>query len=111
MNEDKHTSAEDGWFLQHERELIEQSVRERERRLQAELKEGKKKELKKLRKSHWMKCPRCGHDMESIKTDNVSLNQCTFCGGIFFPRDEVEGLVLRPRKQRHRFFRWLFGLS
>lgn len=45
------------------------------------------------RPEHWMKCPKCGGDMQEMKMESVMIDRCGNCGGIFFDAGEVEMLL------------------
>ena len=62
---------EDLWFAQREKELLEEIARERKMRMEAELQKRSEEELKTLKETHWMKCPKCGHDMENIEIEGA----------------------------------------
>ncbi len=110
MAKDTARTREDEWFLRHEKDLIEQIRRERERKLREEMEKRKKKELEELRKKHWMKCPKCGHDMVVETIEGIEIDKCTYCEGIFFDRGELEDLLLRVKEKRS-FFRKLLGFG
>ncbi len=38
-------------------------------------------------------CPKCGADMRSYERNDVVVDQCTGCRGIFLDRGELERLV------------------
>ena len=50
--------------MTHEKEMLERAREERERRLKELQAKLDAEELERLRKAHWLKCPKCGHDME-----------------------------------------------
>ncbi|MCA9450920.1 MAG: zf-TFIIB domain-containing protein, partial [Candidatus Omnitrophica bacterium] len=83
---DQKIAKEDEFFHQHNQKLIE----ERRKKIDAKRAE----EEKELRKNtHWMKCPKCGHDMEEVNIENILVDKCTECEGLFFDRDEVDTLI------------------
>ena len=47
--------------------------------------------------AHWMKCPKCGADLEEIESDGIMVDKCTGCQGVFFDKGEVE-LMLEVHK-------------
>ncbi len=47
------------------------------------------------KKAHWMKCPKCGNDMAEKELDNVMIDQCTSCKGIYFDAGELELIMQR----------------
>ncbi|GMV66532.1 MAG: hypothetical protein AMXMBFR75_23280 [Candidatus Hinthialibacteria bacterium] len=70
-------------FHQHNRALIERRRKELEAR-RAELEKEQKKN------DHWMKCPKCGQDMEEIELLGILVDQCGSCEGIYFDKGEME---------------------
>ena len=54
-----------------------------------------------------MKCPKCGHDMKEEKLENVSVDRCTHCEGIFFDAGELEQVFRQQAEQRRSFFQKL----
>ncbi len=49
-----------------------------------------KEETKKLKELHWMHCPKCGHEMQEITINNVQVDKCFICGGLFLDAGELE---------------------
>ena len=47
-------------------------------------------------RSNRMKCPRCSATMETVQIEDVQIDRCTKCGGLWF--DEFELGDLRPKK-------------
>ncbi len=93
--------TEDEWFAKHERTLIEDIKRERQRR-ELQLAEMLKQEEAQKRKAlHWMKCSKCGSDLaEDPHYENVRIDRCTRCGGMFFDRGELEEVLLNPLEEK-----------
>ena len=57
----QRAANEDEFFLKHSQELL--------RKRRKELDEKRAEEVKRHKKeTHWMKCPKCGHDMEEVKS-------------------------------------------
>lgn len=80
---DQKIAHEDHFFHEENQRLIAER-----RRL---LEEKKAQEEKELRKGvHWMKCPKCGHDMEEINLEGILVDKCTDCQGVFFDKAEVD---------------------
>ena len=59
------------------------------------------------RAAHWMKCPKCGHDLVETKMDVVMVDKCTGCEGVFFDAGEVE-LLLDAHEKNSSLFLKLF---
>jgi Zn-finger nucleic acid-binding protein len=43
--------------------------------------------------AHWMRCPKCGGQMEEKALENVMVDQCTKCQGVFFDAGELQLLI------------------
>jgi len=70
---------EDEFFAKQDAELIkEMRAKLDQERLDAE------------RKSHFMKCPKCGNDMKEEDRGHVKVDVCTSCGGMFLDAGELE---------------------
>jgi len=104
--------TEDQWFFEQERKLIEKMRKEREARVRAaELKESEA-EREKLRKAHWLCCPKCGHPMKEREMEGILVDVCKHCEGIYFDRGELEDLLTkRQAEEKKGFFRSLIGFS
>jgi len=49
-------------------------------------------ERERLKTLHWMRCPKCGLELESVEFRGVIVDACFGCGGMFFDQGEVEKL-------------------
>ena len=106
-SEDVRRAREEGWFAQNERKLIEAA---RQRREEAE-RVRRTAEADTLRAAHWLKCPKCGHDMKTEKIGEIAVERCSSCEGIFFDRGELEEALLAQERRRRGFFRRLVGMD
>lgn len=86
---DKPSSNEEEYFLKQDAEL----VKELRARLDAERDSTE-------RKSHYMKCPKCGANLKEIIAHHVAIDVCPECGGMWLDKGEFE--VLRKVKE-YRF--------
>ena len=101
---------EDEWFLAHERQLLEDARIERARRERERAALTAEAERKRLREEHFMRCPKCGHEMKEETLEEVSVDRCTHCEGIFFDAGELEQILSQHDAQRRGFFRKLVKL-
>ena len=74
-NEDEYFARRDAELLRQQREAAQKSAAEAER------------------KSHYMKCPKCGYDLITGEWDGIQIDQCTHCHGIWFDAGEAEALI------------------
>jgi len=101
----------DQWFHENEKKLLAELRRKREAKMREELAREEERKCAELKKLHWMKCPRCGHDLAEQDLHGVKVDVCTLCEGIFFERGEVEELLQKKAEERRGIFRTLLGLS
>jgi ribosomal protein L37AE/L43A len=64
---------------QSARQRLDQSRREREEA-------SKKKEF-------WMVCPKCGERLEEVERDDVKVERCRACAGIYLDKGELETIA------------------
>ncbi len=48
------------------------------------------------RKLHWMRCAKCGAQMDEIVFRGVRVDKCFACGGVYLDDGELEQLVGKP---------------
>jgi len=73
---------EDEYFARREADLIrQQRDTARNEKLAAE------------RRSHLMKCPACGYDLIRGEWEQVVLDQCTHCHGVWIDSDQARHLL------------------
>lgn len=58
--------------------------------------------------AHWMRCPKCGGQMAEKRHENVNVDVCGGCGGIFFDAGELD-LLLKHEKEGASLLGRLFG--
>ena len=84
----KPTSKEEEYFAREEAiKLRKLCAKQRE-----EMADEEKKSLKDL---HWMHCPKCGMKMNTININNVEIDKCFSCGGLYFDDGELEKVTGR----------------
>jgi len=79
-------SEEERYFHEHDAELLQKKRAE----LDAKRKAEKQQES---RTEHWMKCPKCGADMDEIEMEGIMVDRCPGCQGIYFDAGELELLI------------------
>jgi hypothetical protein len=90
----KPSSNEEEYFLKQEAEL----AKERQAKLQEE-------ETAKERALHFMKCPKCGRDLETVPVGDVSVDKCPGCGGIWLDAGELEAIEAQDAGFVRRLFK------
>lgn len=74
----KKITPEDRYFIHRDEETLEKIKSEKEQQL-----------LEEQRKSHFMKCPKCGIDMEPVKYRKIIIDRCTGCKGIWIDQSQL----------------------
>lgn len=50
-------------------------------------------ERERIKQLHFMKCPKCGHDLDTIRFRDVSIEKCHHCNGTWLDDGELERLA------------------
>ena len=77
-NEEEYFARRDAELLRQQRGAAERSAVEAERR------------------SHSMRCPKCGYDLIRGDWHGVQIDQCTHCHGLWFDRGQADALLSHP---------------
>jgi len=101
---------EDEWFHRNEQQLLEAARTARLKREQERAAKEKAEERQRLKDLHFMKCPKCGHDLKEEAVEGVTADRCTYCEGIFFDAGELERILTQKDEQRSGFFRKLLKI-
>ena len=86
----KPSSTEDEYFVREDAE------KKRKLALQVK-KETEAAELRRLKELHFMRCPKCGLQMQEVKYSGVDVDVCFACGGVFLDKGELES-ISKPGK-------------
>jgi hypothetical protein len=79
---EKPSRSEEEFFVRKEAELL------KARRAEAEREKDEAE-----RKSHYMKCPKCGHDLSIEEYHGLEVDRCIECNGVWFDAGEAESLL------------------
>ena len=93
-----------------EEEYFHRADQEKVRKLREEL--DKKREAQseeQCKQIHWMKCPKCGSDLEEINYHNVMIDKCSECNGIWLDQGELELLAKAEQRATKGLLSKLFG--
>jgi hypothetical protein len=101
---------EDEWFRANEQKLIEAAREARLRREQERARHEAVAERQRLRDLHYMKCPKCGHDLAEEELQGVKVDRCSFCEGIYLDAGELDQVLLKKEEERRGFLRRLVGI-
>lgn len=103
MESKSKREKEEQYFAEQE-QLKRKKLREELSQRREEMKaEGRKN-------AHWMKCPKCGHDLEEKKFHDVMIDQCQSCKGIYLDAGELE-LLLEGGKAKGFFSKFMSSVK
>lgn len=109
--DDTGRRREDDWFRENEKKLLDDARKAREAREAERLAKENAAERQRLKDLHYMKCPKCGHDLKVEALDGIEIDRCTFCEGFFVDAGELEQLFLvRKQSERQSFLRSLLRI-
>lgn len=95
----KPSSSEDEYFARSEAELKKRLAAERQAKMVVEEREHAKQ-------LHFMKCPKCGMQLEEVAFGEVKVDKCFNCGGLWLDDGELTTLV----SKESGFFRRMVDL-
>jgi len=102
MTGGKPSSREDEYFIKMDLE--------KSNKLRSELDQTREEEEKMKRKeAHWMKCPKCGSDLKEINFQNVMIDKCDECKGIWLDAGELDFLIKGQARFTQVFINKLFA--
>jgi uncharacterized protein len=88
---DKPTRNEDEYFAREDALKKEKIAKEQAKALEARQKED-------LKKLHFMHCPKCGMELQTIKFGALAIDRCFSCKGTWLDEGELEQLAGDPAK-------------
>jgi uncharacterized protein len=108
--DESESRREDHWFRENEKQLLEAARIAREKREAERSAQGQAAARETLRQQHFMKCPKCGHDLAEEDLEGVKVDRCSDCEGVYFDAGELERVLLKKEEDRKGFFRRLVKL-
>jgi uncharacterized protein len=107
---DEDRRREDEWFRQNEAQLLDAARVAREKRQAERATAEKTAELSRLMALHFMRCPKCGHEMKEEPLEGIGVDRCSFCEGIYFDANELDQLFTKKQEERKNFLRRLLKI-
>lgn len=90
MSTNKPSNEEEEYFAREEAQKRHKIAVETARAMEAA-------ERDRRQKLHYMKCPKCGYDLETVKFRNVAIDKCFHCNGTWLDAGELETLAGHDR--------------
>ncbi|HKA87403.1 MAG TPA: zf-TFIIB domain-containing protein [Haliangiales bacterium] len=79
----KPSETEEEYFAREEAARLQRSAVEKNRAIEAE-------ERERLKKLHYMRCPKCGMELREIAFKGVKIDRCFNCHGTWLDHGELE---------------------
>jgi hypothetical protein len=86
MSTKKPSETEEEYFAREEAGRLHALAVEKKRKTEAE-------EQERLKKLHFMHCPKCGFDLSTMKFKGMAIDRCFHCGGTWLDAGELETLA------------------
>ncbi|WP_225410061.1 TFIIB-type zinc ribbon-containing protein [Stigmatella hybrida] len=83
---DKPSSTEEEYFAREDIEKKRKLALQQSEQMAA-------KQREELQKLHYMKCPKCGLDLHTLKKGQVELDTCFNCKGVWLDAGELEQVL------------------
>lgn len=83
---EKPSTVEEEYFAREEIEKKRKLALEQSAKLAAQQRED-------LKQLHWMKCPKCGMDLQTLKRGDVEIESCFNCHGVWLDAGELETIL------------------
>lgn len=82
----KPSNFEEDYFAREE-------VEQKRRLAQKQAEETEARQREELRRLHFMKCPKCGLDLQTLKRGSVEIDTCFNCKGLWLDAGELEEIL------------------
>jgi uncharacterized protein len=83
---DKPSSTEEEYFAREE-------IEKKRKLALKQAEEMASKEREHLKKLHYMKCPKCGMDLQTLTRGRVDLEMCFNCNGVWLDSGELDQIL------------------
>jgi len=93
----KPTEQEEEYFALREFERLKQIEQERQHKLAAA-------ERERLKKLHYMQCPKCGMQLVEIDYRGIKIDRCTECEGLWLDKGELAAITNLERSVLDKLF-------
>ncbi|MDP2646099.1 MAG: zf-TFIIB domain-containing protein [Desulfobacterales bacterium] len=78
--------------------------------LRGNLDQKRREDEKQMRKqAHWMKCPKCGGELQEVNYQSVLIDTCVDCRGVWLDHGELDLLARGNAKLTRQLIAKIFG--
>jgi len=89
--------------------IREQEMSFRMQKLQNERQQATPTESRFLKALHWMRCPKCGHQLAAERSGSIEIDICPSCRGIWMDGKQLERVIETESGFLRRCLRALCG--
>ena len=86
MTLSKPSSTEEEYFARLEAEKKKRHAEEKRNQLTRE-------EQERLKALHWMRCPKCGMELQEVPFKGITIDRCFHCRGVYLDDGELEKIA------------------
>ncbi len=86
MTANKPSNTEEEYFAREESEKLKRLSVEQTAKLQQQEKDA-------LKAKHWMHCPKCGMELQSVVFKGHTLDKCFSCNGVYLDGPEFDAIA------------------
>jgi uncharacterized protein with PIN domain len=86
MSPYNRSEKEEEYFLKHEAEKLRAQAEVHRQAMEDE-------ERRFLKEQHYMRCPKCGMELQEVVFRGVHIDKCFSCGGIYFDGGELDQIL------------------
>ncbi|MEQ8172513.1 MAG: zf-TFIIB domain-containing protein, partial [Candidatus Eremiobacterota bacterium] len=83
-------SKEEKYMVEQEEKLIKEHAMRVQKQQEEETTRRLEEEKQKLKELHYMRCPKCGLELEEVTFMNILIDICNECNGIWLDKGELE---------------------
>ncbi len=87
----KPSTSEEEYFAREDAEKKRKLALERQKQLAAQERDERKT-------LHWMKCPKCGMELHTIKFRDIEIDRCFSCSGTWLDEGELEKVASQEKE-------------
>jgi uncharacterized protein len=93
----KPSELEEAYFARLELERRKKHEEEHRKKMAAE-------EKKRLKKLHYMRCPKCGMELSEMDYKGIKVDKCLSCDGIWLDAGELEQVSTMEKRALDKLF-------
>ncbi|MEQ8187901.1 MAG: zf-TFIIB domain-containing protein [Candidatus Eremiobacterota bacterium] len=88
-------SKEEKYIVEQEEKLMKEHVMRVQKQKEEETTRRLEEEKKKLKELHYMRCPKCGMELEEVIFMDMPVDICNECNGIWLDKGEIEAMLAK----------------